>query len=256
MSFDHGDDNVSRAWLPIVPEVCGDDGGVRAGAVATLVDTVGGGLAAAVTQPDWIATADLSLHLTAAPADGSVVATARVLRAGRTTVVLEVALEHEGDSNIGLSTMSFSVLPRRDTNPDIGDLRSSGPSTMALPSSALDGPYLEQLGVRVVDAAAGVVEVPVTEWSSNSMGAFQGGAVAAILEAAGEAALRAATGEPLVVTDLQITFLAFGRIGPLRTCAADLEAGDGFGTARVVLTDAGTGREMTIGRVVATRSLR
>ena len=36
----------SRAWLPVVPGVCGDDGAVRAGALATLVDVIGGGLAA------------------------------------------------------------------------------------------------------------------------------------------------------------------------------------------------------------------
>ena len=51
--------------MPVVPELCGDDGAVRAGALATLVDVIGGGLAATTAHPNWIATADLTLHLTA-----------------------------------------------------------------------------------------------------------------------------------------------------------------------------------------------
>ena len=90
MSFDDSGAGGSRAWLPVVPELCGDDGAVRAGALTTLVDVIGGGLAATTAQPNWIATADLTLHLTAAATDGVVEARARVLRAGRTTIVLEV----------------------------------------------------------------------------------------------------------------------------------------------------------------------
>ena len=43
------------------------------------------------------------------------------------------ALEYARD--IGLATMSFAVLPRRDTNPEISLIRES-PSTMAAPDSA------------------------------------------------------------------------------------------------------------------------
>ena len=86
--------------------------------------------------------------------------------------------------------MSFAVLPRRDTNPDITETRPEGPSTMALESSALAGPLLELVGIETVDAAAGVVELPVREWAMNSMGALQGGIVGAVVEAAAEVALR------------------------------------------------------------------
>ena len=62
-SFEHGENNTSRAWLPIVPELCADQGHARVGALATLVDVIGGGLAANAAAPDWIATADLTIHL-------------------------------------------------------------------------------------------------------------------------------------------------------------------------------------------------
>ena len=90
----------------------------------------------------------------------------------------------------------------------------------------------------------------------NSMGALQGGVVGAVVEAAGEAALRHASGAPLVVTDLQLTYLSFGRVGPLRTETQVLACTPDHGVARVALFDTGAeSRQMSVGRVVATRSL-
>jgi len=59
LSFEHQAAGTSRAWMPVVPELAAADGAARAGALATLVDVIGGGLAAQTAQPDWIATADL-----------------------------------------------------------------------------------------------------------------------------------------------------------------------------------------------------
>ena len=66
LSFAQSGGRTSRAWMPVVPEAVRDDGAVRAGALATLVDVIGGGLAATVAHPDWIATADLTLHVVGA----------------------------------------------------------------------------------------------------------------------------------------------------------------------------------------------
>jgi uncharacterized protein (TIGR00369 family) len=180
-----------------------------------------------------------------------------VLRAGRTTVVLEIDVVDEDGTPCAVATTSFAVLPRRDINPDINETRGEGKRFSTAPDNAgLTQPYGDQLGIQVVDAAAGVVEVPVTDWARNSMGAFQGGAVGAVLEAAGEAALRAATGEALAVTDLHVTYLSFGRAGPLRTSATVLAATPDRSVAHVELVDTGAeGRTMTTARVVATRSL-
>jgi acyl-coenzyme A thioesterase PaaI-like protein len=90
----------------------------------------------------------------------------------------------------------------------------------------------------------------------NSMGALQGGVVGVVVEAAAEAALRHAAGAPLVVTDLQLTYLAFGRVGPLRTETEVLACTPEHGVARVALFDTGAeSRQMSVARVVATRSL-
>jgi uncharacterized protein (TIGR00369 family) len=160
------------------------------------------------------------------------------------------------DREIGVATMSFSVLPRREINPDLDAVRPEGPSTMALPESALDASLFELAGIVTVDAAAGVLELPVREWAMNSMGALQGGIVAAVVEAAAEAALRAAVGEAVVVTDLQLSYLSFGKVGPLRTRAVVLTSDPDHAVARVELFDTGAeARQMTFARVAATRTL-
>src|SRR3954451_10935632 len=256
-TFEHdADGSRSRAWMPIVPELCTDLGHVRAGALATLGDVISGALAAAAAPPGWIATADLTLHVVRAVRPGSVVeARANVLRAGRTTVVLEVALLDEHEHDVGIATMRFAVLPRRDTNPEISSIRESS-STMALAESRLARPLLDALGVHVRDAARGELDVPVREWSLNSMGAMQGGVVATVAEIAAETALRAATNEPLVVSDLFVTYLGFGKVGPVRSAVDVLEISAGNGSARVDLVDAGAeNRRLTIVHAVATGGL-
>ena len=249
-AFAHDPDGrTSQAWMPVVPELCTDQGAARAGALATLVDVIGGGLAATAAQPDWIATADLTLHVVGRAEPGTTVqADARVLRAGRTTVVIEVELTTE-DRTVAAATMSFSVLPRRDINPDMSVVRDQGPSTMADADSRLRAPLFEALGLRVVDARGGVVEVPVSDWARNSMGAMQGGVVAMVADAAAESALRAATGAPVVVTDMHVTYLGFGRVGPVRTATDVLDPH----SARVSIVDTGAEhRMMTVASVVAT----
>ena len=254
---DNGDGQTSRAWMPVVPEVCTHDGSVRAGVLATLVDVIGGGLAATAAHPGWIATADLTLHVVGAATSGSVEARARVAHTGRTTVVIEVDLYDDAGSRFGIATMSFAVLPRRDENPDITTSRSSGPSTMALPTSGMRASMLDELELRVVDAARGELEAPVGEWSLNSLGAMQGGAVATVVDAAAESAASAHAGTPLVVTDIQLTYLALARVGPMRTRVEVLGTAPGAVTTHVETVDTGSESRVTsLARVVATPSRR
>ena len=253
-SFDHGTDpGRSRAWMPVVPELCTDQGFARVGALATLVDVIGGGLAAKAAAPNWIATADLTLHLVRGAPSGAVVeARAQLLRAGRTTVVMDVDLVDDHDREIGIATMSFSVLPRRDSNPDMDDVRNAGPSTMATEASRLAVPLVDALAVRVQDAGAGAIEVPVTDWTRNSMGAMQGGVVAMVTELAAETALRAAASAPLVIADLELTYLGFGRVGPV--CSQVTRLDDRAVTVELFDTGA-ENRRMTVARAGATTGL-
>jgi uncharacterized protein (TIGR00369 family) len=251
IEVEHRDDNSSAAWLPVVPEVLDDTGRVRAGVLATVVDVIGGGLSARAAAPNWIATADLTLHLVRGVRDGNVEAVARVLRAGRTTVVLDVELRHR-DDGIGRATMTFSVLPRRESNPVISFDEPEARASLMLPGSGFRSSVVDELGVTVVDAALGHVEVPVTDYSRNSLGALQGGVVAIGVDVAAEQALRAACEAPVRVTDLHVTYLALVR-DRLHTTTTVIDANPRFGAALVDVVDAGAeGRRTTTARVVAT----
>jgi acyl-coenzyme A thioesterase PaaI-like protein len=113
---------------------------------------------------------------------------------------------------------------------------------MATETSRLTQPLPDALALRILDADRGEVEVPVTDWARNSMGAMQGGVVAMVADIAAEHALRNHSAAPMVVHDMQLTYLGFGRTGPVRTRTEIL----GAGAARVEMVDSGAeDRRMT-----------
>jgi acyl-coenzyme A thioesterase PaaI-like protein len=254
LTVEHHEDGTSVGRLSIVDALLDDHGRVRAGILATLVDAIGGGLAAYAAAPGWIATADLDLQIFGPLAGARVVdAIGRVQRAGRSTVVLSVELTSESEP-IGLATMTFAVLPRRDSNPVMPADRVTGPqSFISGPASGFAQPVLDELGLRTVDAAGGMVELVPTDYVENSLGAVQGGVVACIVERAAERALSHAAGRPLAPVGLQLSYLALAREGPIRASAGVLGVSPTWGSARVSLVDEGAGRSTTIGRVAAAR---
>ena len=133
-----------------------------------------------------MATADLTLHLLARPDVTAVEARARVVRAGRTTIVVEVDLDADG-APLGLATMTFAVLPRRAGNPVITASGDVTRMTMALPDSGLRAPLEASTGIDVRDAAAGIVHLPIDDYVRNSLGAVQGGMMATLATTAAEA---------------------------------------------------------------------
>jgi len=230
----------------VVPEVCSDGGEMRVGVLATLVDMVGGALSIRAVYPDWIATADLSFHSTGRARAGTVAAAGSVIRAGRTTVVVEVDVFQEPEGcpeptkPIGSVIMTFSRLPRREDTREVemdGDPR--GTVELGLPGSGLTRPYVDELGVRTVDAAAGVVELDMTEYVRNSAAVLQGGMVAILADVAGQHAARAATNRAVTTSDLSVHYLSQGRVGPFRTRAKVLRTTNDSALTRVEVIDAG-----------------
>ncbi len=241
IEFEHGA-HESRAWIPAAAEAADARGHVRTGVLATLVDVIGGGLAALAAAPGWIATADLTLHTLVPILAGrhtTLAAVGRVLRAGRTTVVIECAITSEPDPPpAAFATMTFSILERRDVNPVLvaadGDpVRQS----MATATSRFDRPLLDAFGIRVL--APGVTELDVSPYVVNSLGAVQGGALATLAELAAESL------DPnglAATVDLQIGYLALAKDGPVRAIARAL----GEGVARVEVVDLGLDRVSTV----------
>lgn len=255
LALEHAADGSGRAWLPVTPEILTDGGAVRAGVLAVLVDVLAAGLALRAVSPDWVATADLTLHLAGAPLcgdSGEVEAGARVLRRGRTTVVCEVEVLDGLGAPAGIGTMTFAVLARRDGNPEAGTPAGGFPRTsLAVDGSGLRGPVLDELGITVADGASGDVRVPLADFVRNSLGSLQGGVLATLACVSAEEAISAARGARVDAVDLQVTYLAAAREGPAHATAEVLASGPGWGSARVEVLDGPCGRLAAIARVTA-----
>jgi acyl-coenzyme A thioesterase PaaI-like protein len=223
------------------------NGGVQAGVLAILVDIVGGAIATRVLYPDRTATADLQLQLLRPAAGPEVEARVSVLRRGRTTLVLEVVLldaprgrrPGEGAPN-AWATMTYAVLPRNDDAPMMQPLPSEAERTTIGPAS-LSRPVLDAIGVERDDPGSDRVVLPLRDYVSNTFGALQGGVMALLGATAGNSAIEVARGLPrgaASTVDLQVAYLAMGRIGPI---VSEREA---------TMIDVGTGTEHAASAVV------
>jgi uncharacterized protein (TIGR00369 family) len=252
----------SRAWMPVNEHMCNAAGRVRPGVLTVLIDAISGGLAASTAAPDWIATADLTLHVTqplAAPVDGAELeAVARVARAGRTTVVLETAVSSAGVP-VAVSTLTFGVLPRREGNPvmpvraDVDDADTEGdaagqPREMFVGAA---GGFTQNAyeSIGFVDHGDGNVELPTSDYIVNSIGGVQGGVLGALVDAAACSAL----GPAFELVDLHLVYLALARRGPITTSTDVWIAGDDHATVSVDVHDLGVGRRTTVATGSAVR---
>jgi len=242
----------SRSGLPLVPEILGPSGDVRAGVLATLVDIAGGELAARSAQPEWIATSDLVLHRLRRVEGKELLARPALVRRSRQTVVLEVALSDGGPEPLGLATMTFAVVPAREAQRHLAAGGAPPRSEFALPGSGLDLPLVEKLGARCLDAASGHFEIELGSYTVNSLGALQGGIAALLVDLAAEAAAGAALGSRCETADLALNYLALARESPVRTSARVLRAGAFGALVRVETRDA-SGRQCLLASVGVAR---
>jgi uncharacterized protein (TIGR00369 family) len=269
--------STARARIPATAQVLGADGGVRAGVLAVLVDLAAGAAAVRSLHPDSMATADLTVQLAAPAAGPWVEAQAAVIRRGRTTLVVEaaifdvdgpdvpgsgadpvpapdlIAVEPASDTageQVGMGTVTMAVLPARPDATTVAP--ESFPLRWAFGGGGLSRPVAEAVSVRVVDRAAGRLVMPVVPYVHNSFGAAQGGVMALLAELSGLAAVGSAAaggdeaGRVAAATDLQVAYVALGRVGPIRSRAEVLGiSADGRGQAVVELTDQGAGDRLT-----------
>ena len=247
------DADGSRSYFDVVPEACGPGGMLRAGVLATLVDMAGGEAAVNAARPNWVATSDLVLHVTGAVSQGRLCSIATVLRTTRSTIVLEVALSLDGRP-VGLATMTFAVLTARNEVQRMGTGTLEPRTDFGLPGSALRVPIDEALGLRVVDPASGVVELDLTPYVVNSLGALQGGVVAIALEAGACERGRALLGGDVSTLDLAVNYLSLLKKGPGRTRTRVLREAENEALVRAELRDAGQDdRLCTVATVLVTR---
>ena len=246
--------------LPVVPELLDRGGRLRAGAAATIVDIIAGEFAIREVLPNWIATSSMSLQFAALPEDGTLRARPKLLRRGKTTVVLEVALDHvEKETFVGLSTISFSILPGRtefQTRAHWAE-EPEPRTTFTLPGSGFRKPLLETLGVRFDPADASILHIDMSPYVVNTLGAIQGGVVAMAIDGAADHYATHVLGGPPCLRSLEIHYLKLAKIGPVRAKVSTIAELQNGLIVRVELRDEGQDDVLlTVASVVLERAPR
>src|SRR6478736_2976780 len=89
-----------QGHAPAAAHLRGPHGGVRAGALLTMLDNVGGLCGGLAALPEgWVVSTNLSARTIALEHVGPMRIDARVLRQGRSSVVTAVTIRDEGDGN-------------------------------------------------------------------------------------------------------------------------------------------------------------
>jgi acyl-coenzyme A thioesterase PaaI-like protein len=230
---DYVDDGV-QGRVRVTPELHGPGTGrLRTSVVAALVDILLGNVAARHITPRNAMTTHLEVHLFhPLPSAGTLEITGRPLRFGRSLLVLEAEISHEG-SALGLGTVSFVPAPDptmiSETEPPNG---TTGP--------LLSVPLAERAGIGVL--SPGHALLPDRFGVRNGGGIYSGGLLGVVAE---EAALSLAPGEGLAT--LAITYLQAVRAGPA-VARAELHHGIG----RVEVRD--SGRDDRLAALAITRT--
>jgi acyl-coenzyme A thioesterase PaaI-like protein len=234
-------------WAPRQANACTDHGTLRLGVIGAMIDSAGAVVALGAAAPDWIATADLAYTTIEPLREGPVICSSRLVRAGATIIVIGVDVYDghgsdapEGGRPCGSGLMTFSRIPATASAVKVDPFANIGVrSTNALETSAMDLPLHDKIGLRVVDAAAGVVEVDKHDYVRNSFGTINGGAICMIFEAAAEHAARATGDAPYVAADLSVHYLAQTKTGPARTTCRVLRHDAAHAVCELSLVDAG-----------------
>ena len=198
------------------------------------------------TDPDaWTFTTDLSLRMRAVPAPNRATATTVILRQGRRSAHGLVEVVDDRRTLLAAGAIGFAHVPRKPddfpkpiVSPEMIAERFSG-------MARLSSPLRAEAGIVTVDPDHGVVEMPVRPEVCNPAGTLQGAMVALVAEAAAEDLVGSRAGAPMVVTELDIRYLARADAGPVRTQSRLL--GDRpDDPVEVRLTDTSTGRLSTL----------
>jgi acyl-coenzyme A thioesterase PaaI-like protein len=244
----------SVSLAPVPDSARNAAGAASLGFLVAILDTNAASLALGAAHPDWTATADLSLHATGWLTEGPVLVDTRLERAGSNLVVVTTRLfdgmgradlddlARGGDpqflsATVAHGLLTFARIPARasvaagrfDPSAAIGQRRQVTPTAPSSPA-----PLTERIGLEVVDAAHGVVELHNSDYVRNSFGTINGGVLGFVFQGAAEAAV-----PELVATDVQIHYLAQAKAGPARTSVEVLRRSGDHAVCTVRAVDAG-----------------
>lgn len=227
-------------------------GAIRLSVLCFLVDVSAG--VTLDTAPDlWTFTTDLSLRMPIGPAPDTVEATTTILRQGRRSAHGLVEVVDGRQQLVAAGAIGFAHVRRKPDDPPKPLVSPELIAERFTGMERLSRPLREEAGIVAIDPARGVVEIEVRPEVCNPAGTLQGAMVALVAESAAEDLIGTLAGEPVVVTELDIRFLAQANVGPVRT-QSRLLGNRPDDPVEVRLTDVATGRLTTLAYARAVRA--
>lgn len=234
---------------PVAPHLLGPAGGVRTGALLTMLDNVGGLNGGLAALPDgWVVTTNLAARVVELAHVGPLRLDSRVLRRGRNSVVTGVQVYDEGvqtettDALVASGILTSAIL-----------VPENGPPQWTRPL-VLDGAHFTAPGLPLIPEWLGVrpagdhaVEIELGDELRNPWGILHGGVVATLVDLAAEHA----TGGGFT-TDVVLHYLAPNRVGPVRAEARLLGTRADGNVLRVEVRDVGAERTTALAIVTCT----
>jgi acyl-coenzyme A thioesterase PaaI-like protein len=253
------DEARSLVRAPLSDAMRSRRGSASVGVLATLFDVGASDPALAACRPDWTATQNLSVHSAGWLDEGPIVVDSRLLRVGKKVVVVAADIydahgivdfeallaaidrprttkARSGPSLAAKGLLAFARLPGSAAphDDDYDPSRWVGQVRHHPPKDPANGTLHERLGLKVLDAPTGQMQLERTPYVANTIGTINGGVQALMAQAAAEA-IRPG----LVTADLQVQYLAQVKAGPARTSGQVVRDAGDHSVVTVELVDAG-----------------
>lgn len=225
--------------IPVDDHHRGAGGGLRAGALLTNLDSVGGLLAGLSVRPEWIVTTSLMATVTHLDHRGPLRVHGRVLRRGRNAVVagLDVVDEGGDDRAVAAATATFAVL-----DPGEMALDFQRPVVVPMPPPHPDSPAPEEF-FCIEPGDGPVTRLRLADHLRNPWGILHGGAVAVLIDVAACRAVLTAAGtprsRPVAAADSVLHYLRPVKVGPVEARCQVWGGAGGRTVVRVAVHDVG-----------------
>jgi uncharacterized protein (TIGR00369 family) len=227
-----------RSRVPVDPHLLDEAGGLHAGALLTVIDSVGGYLAGLSVQPNGIVTTSMTLRMGRRRHLGPLLCEATVLRKGRASVVVLISVTDEGDHDAPVAScvMTCAVLVRDSPDPTFG--RPVHHPMAPLPPEPI--PLVDFFGVQ--PGSGLVTRLEIGDYLRNTWHILHGGAIALLSDLAAVRAVRFEADSDegaLSATEMVLHYLAPARVGPVEARCTVMGTRPDASVVRVAMYDTG-----------------
>ena len=243
-----GDPPTMWGRAPIDDHLRSPAGGLRTGALNTVLDSLGGLMSGLAIQPGWVVTTNLMTTVAELAHTGPLRIDAKVLRRGRNAVVaaLDVVDEEREDRPVAAAVLTSAVL-----DPGAMQLTFERPFRAPMPPPHREKRPPEEF--FCIDPGEGpVTRLVLEDRLRNPWGILHGGALAVLVDEAACRAVRGSGGKRRAVaaSDSVLHYLQPAREGPIEARADVVGRRDGRSLVRVSVHDLGAdGRRIMLASV-------